>query len=71
MKLIQKLTTLSLMMTMVLFTLPASVYAQDGALALEEITVTARKKEESLADAPYTITAITSEQIELAGIKQL
>ena len=71
MKLIHKLTVLSLSIAMVSFALPSSLYAQDGVLAIEEITVTARKKEESLADAPYTITALTSQQIELAGIKQL
>jgi iron complex outermembrane receptor protein len=71
MKLINKLTVLSLTMAMVSFALPSHLYAQDGTLAIEEITVTARKKEESLADAPYTITALTSQQIELAGIKQL
>ena len=49
--------------------LVGDVRAQD--LAIEEITVTARKREESLADAPYTITAITSQQIEKAGINQL
>ncbi len=49
--------------------LVSDVRAQD--LAIEEITVTARKREESLADAPYTITAITSQQIEKAGINQL
>ncbi len=70
MKLMHKLTVLSLTIAMVSFALPSSLYAQDG-LAIEEITVTARKKEESLADAPYTITALTSQQIELAGIKQL
>ena len=31
--------------------------AQDG-ISIEEITVTARQREESLADAPYTISAI-------------
>ena len=40
-------------------------------LEIEEITVTARKREENLADAPYTITALTSGQIERAGIDQL
>jgi len=71
MKLIQKLTVLSLTMAMVSFALPSHLYAQDGALAIEEITITARKREESLADAPYTITALTSQQIELRGINQL
>ena len=40
-------------------------------LEIEEITVTARKREENLSDAPYTITALTSGQIERAGIDQL
>ena len=40
-------------------------------LEIEEITVTARKREENLADAPYTITALTAGQIEKAGIDQL
>ena len=71
MKLIHKLTVLSLSMAMVSFALPPKLYAQDGLLAIEEITVTARKRDESLADAPYTITALTSEQIELRGINQL
>ncbi|MDG2435082.1 MAG: hypothetical protein P8M55_05565, partial [Gammaproteobacteria bacterium] len=44
--------------------------AQDG-ISIEEITVTARQREESLADAPYTISAITAEQIEARGINQL
>ena len=47
-----------------------TVIAQNG-LSIEEITVTARKRDESLADAPYTITALTAEQIELRGINQL
>ena len=71
MKLIHKLTVLSLSMAMVSFALPPKLYAQDGLLAIEEITVTARKRDESIADAPYTITALTSEQIELRGINQL
>ena len=71
MKLMHKLTVLSLTIAMLSFALPSSLYAQDGLLAIEEITVTARKRDESLADAPYTITALTSEQIELAGINQL
>ena len=46
--------------------------AQDGErLQLEEITVTARKRDESLQDAPYTITAITSQEIEVKGINEL
>ena len=70
MKLIHKLTVLSLTIALVSFALPSNLYAQDG-LALEEITVTARKREESIQDAPYTITALTSQEIEVKGINEL
>lgn len=48
--------------------------AQQGAngaddLALEEIVVTARKREESLQDVPLTVTAVTATQIAELGIK--
>ncbi|MGB0658268.1 MAG: hypothetical protein ACPGOS_04310, partial [Gammaproteobacteria bacterium] len=45
--------------------------AQTDVSAIEEITVTARQREESLADAPYTITALTADQLEVRGINQL
>ena len=32
-------------------------------LEIEEITVTARKRDETLADAPYTITALTANAV--------
>ena len=40
-------------------------------LQLEEITVTARKRDESIQDAPYTITALTAADIEVKGINEL
>lgn len=40
-------------------------------LAIDEITVTARKREESLLDVPISITAFSSEEIESAGITSL
>lgn len=40
-------------------------------LALDEIIVTARKVEERLVDVPLAITAITAEQIEERGIRNL
>jgi iron complex outermembrane recepter protein len=46
-------------------------YAQDGALELEEIIVTARKRDETLADAPYTITALTAFEIATKGINEI
>lgn len=40
-------------------------------LALEEIVVTARKREESLLEVPLSISALTSEQIQILGIKDV
>lgn len=36
---------------------------------LEEVTVTARKRDESIIDAPLSITALTAESLELRGIE--
>jgi len=71
MKLIYKMAAFSVAISIMLFSANSVTHAQEGMLAIEEITVTARKKEESLADAPYTITALTSQQIEMRGINQL
>jgi outer membrane receptor protein involved in Fe transport len=49
-----------------------SLLATDIAFAeLEEITVTARKREENLQDVPLSVTAIGAEQIERLGIRDL
>ena len=45
------------------------VFAQE--VVLEEIIVTARKREENLFDIPVAITAITEEQIENFGLSDL
>jgi iron complex outermembrane recepter protein len=50
----------------VAFTAPA--WSQ---VALEEIVVTARKREESLQEIPIAITAFSAEQIQAAGITRL
>ncbi len=44
---------------------PAAQAAADGAAALEEITVTARKREENLQDAPVSVTAFSESALEL------
>jgi iron complex outermembrane recepter protein len=47
---------------------PLTATAQDaGARALEEVVVTARRREESLQDVPLSITAYTGEQLERMG----
>ena len=43
----------------------------EGALELEEVTVTARKVEENLMTVPLAITAFSAQAIEDQGIKQL
>lgn len=48
-------------------TLAQSGSADRAGLALEEIVVTARKREESLQDVPLSITAFSEKQIEEAG----
>lgn len=44
--------------------------AERGAM-LEEVVVTARKREESLNDTPISITAFTSEEIEARGLSDV
>ncbi|MEM9749391.1 MAG: TonB-dependent receptor [Pseudomonadota bacterium] len=52
---------------------PSAVFAQDGAqgFSLEEIVVTARKREEGLQSTPIAITAVTAKALEERGIVQL
>jgi iron complex outermembrane receptor protein len=45
--------------------------AQSAAAALDEVVVTARKREESLQDIPIAISAVTAEQLEERGITKL
>ena len=71
MKLIHKLTTLSLTIAMMSFALPANIYAQDGILAIEEIIVTSRKREETLMEVPVTVTAFGSKAIEEMALDEL
>jgi iron complex outermembrane receptor protein len=48
----------------------ASAVAQEGAGAIEEIVVTARKRDESLQEVPIAITAFTEQTIQKAGIER-
>ncbi|MCH9696011.1 MAG: TonB-dependent receptor [Gammaproteobacteria bacterium] len=47
----------------------ANAHAQDGA-AIEEVVVTARKRDESLQEVPIAITAFTEQTIAKAGIER-
>ena len=53
------------------FGLVNNTNAQDGAFAIEEITVTARKKEESIFETPLAITAVDAAEIKAAGFKNI
>jgi len=46
--------------------LPASAHAQqaEGTVGLEEIVVTAQKREQSMQDVPIAITAVTQESLQ-------
>ena len=50
---------------------PGTANAQEGAVALEEIVVTARRVEERLQDVPLAITAFSAGEIQAAGIENL
>lgn len=50
---------------------PALPVANGQEAVLEEIIVTARKREESLMETPLTITAFTAEDLQVTGIDEL
>lgn len=67
----RKLLAVSLMAVSAGVAIP--VYAQSsgsGALALEEIVVTARRRDETLQDVPLTVNAVTSEQLDNLNIRK-
>ena len=54
------------------FSLSAPAFAQDETtIQMEEIVVTARRREESLTDVPISITAISGEELNRIGISDL
>ena len=63
---------LSLLPVLGLITFPlTSDESVESASGIEEIVVTARKREESLLDIPESITAISGSNIETQNIKTL
>ncbi len=60
----------SVLLAVISFSIPNASFAQDGAIAIEEIVVTARKRAENLQDVPIAITAFTAETIRRAGIER-
>ncbi|MCC5870441.1 MAG: TonB-dependent receptor [Gammaproteobacteria bacterium] len=49
----------------------AQAQERAGARTLDEIVVTARKREETVQDAPLSIQAFTGEQVEIRGIQNM
>jgi len=51
---------------------PTQGFAQSrGSSLIEEVVVTARKREESLQDAPLAVTALTAEQLDFRGLSDI
>jgi iron complex outermembrane recepter protein len=51
--------------------IPAAVHAQNTALQLEEIIVTARKREESIQEVPVAVTALSAAELQRSSIRDL
>ena len=60
--------TNTLLAAVIAITCPAFVRAQGG---IEEVQVTARKREESAQEAPVNVTALSSEQIREMDLTSL
>ena len=64
--------TFGLITGFTLLAFPLSTFSDDeSANVIEEITVTARKREESVLDIPESVSAISGDDIEKQGIKGL
>ena len=48
-----------------------TAYSQEEEAMLEEVMVTARKRQESLSETPIAITAITAEEIQASAFKSI
>jgi len=71
MKKIKQLFICAVATTVMLFGIPVTTLAADGVSGLEEIVVTARRIDESIQDAPLSVTAFTEQTIREAGIKRV
>ena len=59
-------------LTIIAFTaIPTTTFAQDNALVLEEVVVTATKKEENVQDIAQTVSAVTGSTLDDYQIRDL
>lgn len=77
-----RLRVAALIGTAISIVLPCAAWAQDsavtlpptgleGAAGIEDIVVTARKREENLRDVPVSVTALSSQALTQSKISQL
>ena len=60
------------LLTMVFFMAPNFVFAQDDEAAdVEEVIVTATKRETNLMETPLAVSVITQEQMALQGLSRI
>ena len=60
------------LVTLIAFTaLPTATFAQDSELVLEEVVVTATKREENVQDIAQTVNAVTGAQLDNYQIRDL
>ena len=60
------------LVTLISFTaLPMATFAQDSELVLEEVVVTATKREENVQDIAQTVNAVTGAQLDNYQIRDL
>ncbi len=58
-------------LTIPIFFSSAAVQAQGSGLALEEVIVTAQKREQTLKDVPISVSAFSNEMLQTMGIDEL
>ena len=61
----------ALLCSATLFSIPVPLALAQENLVLEEVLVTARRRVESLQDAPLAVTALTGQALQDAGISNL
>ena len=60
----------SLLLAVVSISITDVSFAQQGAVAIEEVVVTARKRVENVQEVPIAVTVFTESTIERAGIER-
>ena len=59
-----------LLLPVIILPMPAQTFAQEGAM-IEEIVVTARRREESLQEVPVSVVAFTADELELRSVERV